>query len=34
MKTETVPLKGWNSSDIAEEHEQIRIIFREKLRAD
>ena len=30
----TVPLKGWNSSNIWEQPLEIKIMFREKLRAD
>ena len=33
-KTVTVPLKGWNSSNIWEQSYQIKILFRKKLRAD
>ena len=34
IKTENSSLKEWKSSNIWEQHEQIKIIFWKKLRAD
>jgi len=34
IKTDIIPLKEWNSSNIWEQPKQIKILFRKKLRAD